>query len=115
MERRFFLTNLLVTMSAYGLIIFVYPPDATVLPRMFLLWAAPLFGMLAALLMTRSSLPGRSFGAQVLAMYAVISIYCVVYPQKAIIDTLQYITLVYFLPGAIVALLAGIIARRVMR
>jgi hypothetical protein len=115
MEKRFFLTNLVGTMSAYGLIIFVYPDDATVLPRIFLLWAAPLFGMLAALWITRISLPGLSFGAQILAMYAVISIYCVVYPQKAIIDTLQYVTLAYFLPGAIVALIAGLIARCVMR
>src|ERR1700761_8162130 len=32
LEMRFFLTNFLVTLSAYGLTSFVYPSEATVLP-----------------------------------------------------------------------------------
>jgi len=38
-------------------------------------------------------------------------IYCVVYDEKAILDTLQYVTIAYFLPGAILALLLGIFAK----
>jgi hypothetical protein len=112
---QFFLINLLVTTSVYGLTVFVYPSDATVPPRMCLMWTAPVSGTLAALWMTRKSLLGRSLGAQVLAMYAVIGIYCLVYQQKAIFDTLQYVTIAYFLPGAILALFVGVIARCIIR
>jgi threonine/homoserine/homoserine lactone efflux protein len=79
------------------------------------MWTAPVSGTLAALWMTRKSLLGRSLGAQVLAMYAVIGIYCLVYQQKAIFDTLQYVTIAYFLPGAILALFVGVIARCIIR
>jgi len=44
-------------------------------------------------------------------MYTVIGIYCLVYHQKALIDTLQYVTIAYFLPGAVSALLVGIFAK----
>jgi hypothetical protein len=112
---RFFLTNFLVTLSAYGLISFVYPGEATVVPRICLMWAAPVFGTLAALLVTRVSLLGRAFGAEALAIYTITSVYCVVYHQGAILDTLQYVTIVYFLPGATMALLVGVFAKRILR
>jgi len=108
---RFFLTNFLVTLGAYGLTSFVYPSEATVVPRICLMWAAPVLGTLAALFVTRVSLLGRALGAEALAMYTVIGIYCLVYHQKALIDTLQYVTIAYFLPGAVSALLVGIFAK----
>jgi hypothetical protein len=80
---KFFLTNFLVTLSAYGLIIFVYPSEAIVVPRICLMWAAPVLGTLAALLVTRISLPGHAFGAEALAIYTITGIYCVVYHQGA--------------------------------
>ena len=112
---KFFLTNFLVTLSAYGLISFAYPSEAVVVPRICLMWAAPVFGTLAALLVTRVSLLGRAFGAEALAIYTVTSIYCVVYHQGAILDTLQYVTIAYFLPGAMLALLVGVFAKRILR
>jgi hypothetical protein len=111
LEMRFFLTNFLVTLGAYGLTSFVYPSEATALPRIILMWAAPIIGTMAALFVTRTSLLGRGLGAQALAIYAVSGIYCVVYDEKAILDTLQYVTVAYFLPGAILALLLGIFAK----
>ena len=112
---KFFLTNFLVTLSAYGLIIFVYPSEAIVVPRICLMWAAPVLGTLAALLVTRISLPGRAFGAAALAIYTITGIYCVVYHQGAILDTLQYVTFAYFLPGAMLALLVGVFAKRILK
>ncbi|MBV8142958.1 MAG: hypothetical protein JOZ60_13045 [Verrucomicrobia bacterium] len=42
-------------------------------------------------------------------------IYCVVYDEKAIPDTLQYVTTTYFLPGAILALMVETLAKRILR
>lgn len=112
---RFFLTNFLVTLSAYGLISFAYPSEAIVIPRICLMWAAPILGTLAALFVTRVSLLGSAFGAEALAIYTITSIYCVVYHQGAILDTLQYVTIVYFLPGAMLALFVGVFAKRILR
>ena len=42
-------------------------------------------------------------------------IYCVVYHQGAILDTLQYVTIAYFLPGAMLALLVGVFAKRILK
>jgi hypothetical protein len=39
----------------------------------------------------------------------------VVYHQRAILDTLQYVTIVYFLPGAMLALFVGVFAKRILR
>jgi MFS family permease len=64
------------------------------------------------LIVTRVSLLVHALGAQALALYIVSGIYSVVYHDKAIIDTLQYVTTAYFLPGAILALLVGILAKR---
>jgi|HubBroStandDraft_6_1064221.scaffolds.fasta_scaffold896467_2 hypothetical protein len=108
---KFFLTNFLVTLGAYGLISFVYPTEATVVPRICLMWAAPILGTLAALLVTRVSFPGRALGAAALAMYTVSAIYCLFYHKQALIDTLQYVTTAYFLPGAFLALLVSIFAK----
>jgi hypothetical protein len=112
---RFFLTNFLVTLSAYGLISFVYPSEAMVVPRICLMWAAPVVGTLVALWVTRVSLLGRAFAAEALAIYLFTSVYCVVYHQRAILDTLQYVTIAYFLPGAMLALLVGVFAKRILR
>jgi hypothetical protein len=112
---RFFLVNFLVTLSAYGLTSFVYPSEARVMPRICLMWASPTLGTLAALFVTRVSLLGRALGASALAMYTVSGIYCVVYHEKAIIETLQWVTVAYFLPGAILALLVGIFAKCILR
>ena len=108
---QFFLTNFLVTLSTYGLTSFVYPSEATVVPRICLMWSAPILGTLAALFVTRISLLWPAFGAEALALFIVTSIYCVVYHQTALVDTLQYVTLAYFLPGAFLALLLGIFAK----
>jgi hypothetical protein len=111
---KFFLVNFLVTLIAYGLTSFVYPSEGTVLPRICLLWGAPILGTIVACWMTRISLLGKAFAAQALAIYTVSGIYCLVYRQKAIFDTLQYVTIAYFLPGAILALVWGIFAKWVI-
>jgi|ERR1700722_3613942 len=112
---RLFLTNFLGSLSAYGLAIFVYPGSGTALPRIYLIWAAPVLGTLAVWFVTKVSSLGRAFGAQALAFYSAIGIYCVVYHVRAILDTLQYVTVSYFLPGAMFALLLGILARRIIK
>jgi hypothetical protein len=111
---RFFLTNFLVTVSAYALTSFVYPSEATIVPRICLMWASPVIGMLVASILTGVALLGSAFGAQALAMYTVCGIYCLVYHEKTPIDTLEYATFAYFLPGAVVALLVGIFAKSVL-
>jgi hypothetical protein len=108
---RFFWTNFVVTLSAYGLTFFLYPAGATVVPRILLLWAAPILGTLAGSSVARATLLGAALEAEALAFYTVIGLYCVVYYQKSIIDTLQYVTTAYFLPGALLALLVGIFAK----
>ena len=108
---RFFLTHFVVTLSVYGLTSFLYPSLEFVIPSIYLMWAAPILGTLAALIVTRVSLLGHALGAQALALYIVSGIYSVVYHDKTIIDTLQYVTTAYFLPGAILALLVGIFAK----
>ena len=115
LEMKFFLINLVVTLIAYGLTIFVYPSEGTVLPRICLIWGAPLLGTMIAWRVTRVLLLGRALGAQALAIYTVSGIYCLVYHQRAILDTLQYVTTSYFIPGAFLALLGGIICRHVIK
>jgi hypothetical protein len=112
---RFFLINFLVTLIAYGLTIFAYPGEGTVLPRICLIWGAPLVGTMVAWWVTRVSLLGRAMAAQALAIYTVSGIYCLVHHQKAILDTLQYVTTAYFIPGAILALLGGFIGKCVIK
>ena len=58
---------------------------------------------------------GCAFGAEALAIYTITGVYCVVYHQGAILDTLQYVTIVYFLPGAMMALLVGVFAKRILK
>jgi hypothetical protein len=111
---KFFLINFFVTLISYGLTLFVYPGEGTVLPRICLMWGAPTLGTMVACWVTRVSLPGKALGAQALAIYSVSGIYCLVHHQKAIFDTLQYVTIAYFLPGAILALLWGMIAKWVI-
>jgi len=111
---KFFLINFLVTLGAYGLVSFAYPSEATVVPRICLMWTAPILGTLAALFVTRVSFPGRALGAGALAMYAIGGLYCVVYHKQALLDTMQYITTAYFLPGAFLALLASIFAKHIL-
>jgi hypothetical protein len=110
---RFFLTHFVVTLSVYGLTCFLCPSEEFVIPSLYLMWAAPILGTLAALIVTRVSLLVQALGAQALALYIVSVSYSVVYHDKAIIDTLQYVTTAYFLPGAILALLVGILAKRI--
>ena len=113
-QMRFFLTNFLITLSAYGVISFIYPSEATVVPRICLMWSAPTLGTLTALFVTRVSLLWLAFAAEALALFIVTGIYCVVYHQTALIDTLQYVIIAYFLPGAILALLLGIFAKHIL-
>jgi hypothetical protein len=112
---KYFLVNFLVTLIAYGLTSFVYPSEGTFLPRICLLWGAPILGTMVAWWVTSVSLLARAFAAQALAIYTVSGIYCFVYRQKAIFDTLQYVTIAYFIPGAILALLVGIFGKSVIR
>ncbi len=112
---KFFLTNFLVTLSAYAFTTFIYPSGATVLPRICLMWAAPMLGTVAALLVNRVSLLGHAPGAAALAMYTVSGIYCVAYHEKAIVETLKWFTIAYFLPGAILSLLVGILAKCIIK
>jgi hypothetical protein len=84
---RFFLINFLVTLIAYGLISFVYPSEGTGLPRIWLVWGSPLLGTLVAWWVTKVLFPGRALGAHALAIYTVSGVYCLVYQQKAILDT----------------------------
>jgi hypothetical protein len=112
---KFFLINYAVTLIAYGLTSFVYPGEGTVLPRIFLIWGVPLLGTVVAALLTRVLLLGRALAAQALAICTVSGIYCLVYHQKAILDTLQYVTTTYFIPGALLALLGGIFGKRVVK
>jgi hypothetical protein len=79
------------------------------------MWGAPLLGTVVALWVTRVSLLGSALGAQALAISVVSITYCLVYHQKAIFDTLQYVTTAYFLPGAALALLGGIFGKSVIR
>jgi hypothetical protein len=111
LEMKFFLINCLVTLIAYGLTSFVYPAEGTFIPRICLMWGAPILGTMVAWWLTRVALLARAFAAQALAIYTVSGIYCLLYRQKAIFDTLQYVTITYFLPGAILALLWAIFAR----
>ena len=111
---RFFLTNFIGTLSAYAFTSFVYPSQATIVPRICLMWASPVFGTLIASLLTRVALLGSAFGAQALAMYIVNGIYCLVYHEKTPIETLQYVTTAYLLPGALLAFCTGIFAKRVL-
>jgi hypothetical protein len=108
---KFFLINFSVTLIAYGLTSFVYPGEGTVLPRICLMWGAPILGTMVSWWVTRASMLARAFAAQALAIYTVSGIYCLLYRQKAIFDTLQYVTIAYFLPGAILALLWGVFAK----
>jgi hypothetical protein len=110
---RFFLTNFIITLSAYAFTSFVYPSQAIV-PRICLMWASPVLGVLVASLLTRIASLGSAFGAQALAMYIVSGIYCLVYHEKTPIDTLQYVTTAYFLPGAVTAFWAGIFSKRLL-
>jgi hypothetical protein len=112
---KFFLINFLVTLLAYGLTSFFYPSEGTVLPRICLLWGAPFLGTLVAWWVTRVLFFGKALGAQALAIYTVSVIYCLFYHQKAILDTFQYVTTAYFIPGAILALLGGIFCKSVMK
>jgi hypothetical protein len=112
---RFFLTNFVGTLSAYAFTSFVYPSQSTILPRICLMWASPVFGTLIASFLTRVALLGSAFGAQALAVYIVSGIYCLVYHEKTPIETLQYVTTAYFLPGAVMAFSTGIFAKRVLR
>jgi hypothetical protein len=112
---KFFLINFFVTLTAYGLISFVYPSEGTVLPRICLMWGAPFLGTLVAWWVTRVLLPGRALGAHALAIYTLSGIYCLVYRQKAILDTLQYVTTAYLIPGAILALLGGFFCKCVVK
>ncbi|MBV9104798.1 MAG: hypothetical protein JO313_02125 [Verrucomicrobia bacterium] len=109
---RFFLTTFLVTLGAYAFISFIYPSESTFVPRLFLMWAAPVSGTLAGLFVTRKPSLGIAFAAQALALYAVTGIYCAAYHERAIADTLQYVTSTYFLPGAMLALVVESFARR---
>ena len=111
---RFFLTNFVVTLGVYAFASFVYPSQATIVPRICLIWASPVLGMLVASFLTRIALLGSAFGGQALAIYIVSGIYCLVYHEKTPIDTLQYVTTAYFLPGAIIAFWAGLCAKRVL-
>jgi hypothetical protein len=110
----FFLTNFLVTLTVYGLTSFFYPNGA-VIPRICLLWAAPVIGTLVASLVTRKSRLGHALVAEALAIYAMSGFYCLVYQQKAIVETMKWVTSAYFLPGAILALLAGLLAKWILR
>ena len=112
---RFFLSNFLVTLGAYGLTTFVYPGEATVVPRICFMWSAPIMGTMAALFLTRVFLPWPALGAEALALVIVTGIYCLLYHQTALIDTLQYVTVAYFLPGAIPALLVGLFAKHLLK
>jgi hypothetical protein len=112
---RFFLTNFIVNLSAYAFTSFIYPSQATTVPRICLIWASPVLGMLVASFSTRIALLGSAFGGQALAMYIVSGIYCLIYHEKAPIDTLQYVTTAYFLPGAIMGFCTGLCAKRVLR
>jgi hypothetical protein len=112
---RFFLTNFIVTLSAYAFTSFAYPSQATIVPRICLIWASPVLGVLAASFLTRLALLGSAFGGQALAMYIVSGTYCLVYHEQTPIDTLQYVTTAYFLPGATMAFWAGLCAKRVLR
>ena len=111
---RFFLTNFIFTLSAYAFTSFVYPSQATIVPRICLIWASPVFGTLITSFLTRVALLGSAFGAQALAIYIVSGIYCLVYHEKAPIETLQYVTTAYFLPGAVMAFCTGIFVKRVL-
>jgi hypothetical protein len=112
---RFFLSNFLVTLGAYGLTTFVYPVEATVVPRICFMWSAPMLGTMAALFLTRVFLPWPALGAEALALVFVTGIYCLLYHQTTLIDTLQYVTVAYFLPGAIPALLVGLFAKHLLK
>ncbi len=111
---RFFLSNFIVTLSAYAFASFVYPSQATTVPRICLIWASPVLGVLVASFLTRIALLGSAFAAQALAIYIVSGIYCLVYHEKTPIETLQYVTVAYFLPGAVLAFVAGSFTRRVL-
>jgi hypothetical protein len=112
---RFLVTNLLVSLGAYAFTTFVYPVEATFLPRIFLMWAAPTVGTLAAIALTRVSLALPAFGAAALAMSMVSGLYCAAYHVEAVSETLQWFAIAYFLPGAIFALLVALLAKTVVR
>jgi ABC-type sugar transport system permease subunit len=78
------------------------------------MWACPVLGMLIASFLTQVTWLGSAFGAQVLAMYIVSGIYCLVYREKTPIETLQYVTTAYFLPGAVLAFFAGLVTKRML-
>jgi hypothetical protein len=111
---RFFFSNFIVTLSAYAFTSFVYPSQAIIVPRICLMWASPVLGVLVASFLTRIALLGAAFGAQALAICIASGIYCLVYHEKTPIETLHYVTTAYFLPGAVFALLAGIFTKRVL-
>jgi hypothetical protein len=75
------------------------------------MWASPLLGTLVALYSTGIFPLGVAFGAEALAMYSVTAFYCAVYHERKPIETLQYVTLTYFLPGAVIAFLLGSFAK----
>jgi hypothetical protein len=111
---RFFLINFIVTLSAYAFTSFVYPSQATIVPRICLMWACPVLGSLIAAFLTRAAWLGSAFSAQVLAMLIVTGTYCLVYHEKTPIETLLYVTTAYFLPGAVLAFFAGIFTKRLV-
>ena len=48
------------------------------------------------------------FMAEALAIYAVSGFYCLVYHDKAIVETMKWVSSAYFLPGATLAFLVGL-------
>lgn len=110
----FFLTNFLVTLTVYGWTSFFYPSGA-VTPRICLVWAAPITGTLVASLVTRKSRLGHALIAEALAIYVVSGFYCLVYHERAIVETMKWVSSAYFLPGATLAFLVGLVAKRILR
>lgn len=111
---RFFLINFIVALSAYAFTSFVYPSQATIVPRICLMWTCPVLGILVASFLTRAVRHELALGGQVMATLIVTGIYCLVYHEKTPIETLLYVTTAYFLPGAVLAFFAGIFTKRVL-
>jgi hypothetical protein len=113
---KFLLVNFLITLCALGLewLLINFAQSRGAMHGLFglfvvLVWAAPILGTLMAFFLTRTFLPALSFVANTLASYVILIPNAIIDadPEYGSSVSLVVGTIIFFLPGALLALLAG--------
>ena len=113
---KFFLVNFLITLCAFGLewLLIDFAQSRGAMPGLFwlfvvLVWAAPILGTLLAFSLTRTFLPALSFVANTLSSYLILIPNAIMDadPESGFSGSMVVGTIIFFLPGALLALLAG--------